>query len=319
VAPDLTRLGYCVFALDYGNNATGDIPKSAGQLQTFVDEVLAKTGARKVSIVGHSQGGMMPRYLIKFLGASGKVDDLVGLSPSNHGTTNPLAGPAGQFGCTACTQQMAGSPFITHLNAGDQTPAPVSYTVVETRNDEVVTPYTSEFLPGTADGRVTNVLLQDKCPADSTDHVGIIYDPVAIQWMLNALGRPGPADPKFAPDCTGQGASTYPDSTSVAPTGSGGAARPGHLIIGGARRHGRKLHVAITVRRKAVRKVVVRLRAPNGTALGRSRTVTVSKRRVVRITPKAALIADGRRYRLSARGTSAGKKVSAARRFRLRG
>ena len=40
-------------------------------------------------MVGHSQGGMMPRYYIKFLGGAGKVDDLVGLSPSNHGTVQP--------------------------------------------------------------------------------------------------------------------------------------------------------------------------------------------------------------------------------------
>ena len=41
-------------------------------------------------MVGHSQGGMMPRYYIKFLGGADKVDDLVGLAPSNHGTSNPL-------------------------------------------------------------------------------------------------------------------------------------------------------------------------------------------------------------------------------------
>ena len=39
-----------------------------------------------MSLVGHSQGGMMPRYYLKFLGGVGKVDDLVGLVPSNHGT-----------------------------------------------------------------------------------------------------------------------------------------------------------------------------------------------------------------------------------------
>jgi triacylglycerol lipase len=209
VAPALTRRGYCVFALDYGNgpipgvNAVGDIPTSARQLKTFVDRVRTATGASKVSIVGHSQGGMMPRYLIEFLGGAGEIDDLIGLSPSNHGTTNPAAPAAAAGGCPACGQQVAGSDFLEELNAGDQTPAPVSYTVVETRYDEVVTPRESEFLPAGGDGRVTNVLLQDACPTDLTDHVAITDDPVAIQWMLSALGRPGPAPPDFKPDCSG--------------------------------------------------------------------------------------------------------------------
>jgi triacylglycerol lipase len=324
LAPALTRLDYCVFALDYGNNATGDIPKSARQLRTFVDQVLKETGAAKVAIVGHSQGGMMPRYLIKFLDRSTKVDELVGLSPSNHGTTNPGAGPAGGFGCTACAQQAAGSEFIANLNAGDRTPAPTSYTVVQTRNDEVVTPFDSAFLPTTGDGRVTNVLLQDRCPADVTDHIGITYDPVAFQWVLNAVGRPGPADPAFEPDCSGAGASTYPDTDSVSGGGSEGGggpgpgADPGKLVIGGARRHGRRLHVAIKSRGNAVQKVVVRLRTRKGKGLGRTKKrVTVQKRRVVRIRPRAKL-QRGKRYRLVAKGTSFGRTVTKRKTFRLR-
>src|ERR1700754_4241060 len=42
--------GYCVFSLDYGNRATGDIPTSAQQLKEFVARVLAATGATKVSM-----------------------------------------------------------------------------------------------------------------------------------------------------------------------------------------------------------------------------------------------------------------------------
>ena len=100
IAPALEQHGYCVFEIDYGNNATGDIPTSAGQLRDFVDHVLSATGAAKVSIVGHSQGGMMPRYYIKNLGGDAKVDDLVGHAPSNHGTTNQAAQWA--TWCTAC-------------------------------------------------------------------------------------------------------------------------------------------------------------------------------------------------------------------------
>ena len=89
----------------------------------------------------------MPRYYIKFLGGAAKVDDLVGLSPSNHGTTNPLVLEGAALGCTACAEQEAvGSSFLNKLNRGDETPAPVDYTVVQTRYDAVVVPYTSAFL-----------------------------------------------------------------------------------------------------------------------------------------------------------------------------
>ena len=44
----LNSAGYCVFALDYGNRATGPIERSAEQLKAFVTKVLAATGAAKV-------------------------------------------------------------------------------------------------------------------------------------------------------------------------------------------------------------------------------------------------------------------------------
>jgi triacylglycerol esterase/lipase EstA (alpha/beta hydrolase family) len=199
VSPQLKSAGYCVFALEYGNRATGDIAESAGQLKRFVDAVLGATGAHRVSLVGHSQGGMMPRYYIKFLGGDSKVDDLVGLAPSNHGTTNPGAFVTGATICVACDQQRAGSDFLQQLNAGDETPGPVSYTVVETKYDEVVTPYTSAFL---ATGpNTTNILLQDACPAEVIDHHEIPNSQLAIRWTLQALGRPGPANPADPPSC----------------------------------------------------------------------------------------------------------------------
>lgn len=200
VAPQIKAAGYCVFSLDYGNNATGDIPTSASQLGSFLDQVLAETGASKVDLVGHSQGGMMPRYWMKFDGGAAKVDDLVGIAPSNHGTTNPLAAPAGSF-CPACAEQAAGSAFITSLNAGGDTQSGPDYTVISTRYDEVVTPFTSQALTGPS-SQVTNVVLQSQCPLDASEHLTIPDDPVTLRWVLDALGRSGPADPAFKPSCT---------------------------------------------------------------------------------------------------------------------
>jgi len=91
--PLLADNGYCVFAANFGGTpgnllqGTGDITQSAAELASFVTQVLAATGASKVDLVGHSQGGMMPRYYLKFLGGAPKVQTLVGLAPSNHGTT----------------------------------------------------------------------------------------------------------------------------------------------------------------------------------------------------------------------------------------
>jgi triacylglycerol lipase len=207
MSPALKAAGYCVYSFDYGAYGgsdaagvygTGPIEKSAAELRDEVTKVRAATGAAKVDLVGHSQGGMMPRYYLKNLGGAKYVDDLVGLSPSNHGTSNPVAGPAGVT-CPACAQQVTGSPFITALNAGDETPGSVSYTQVVTRYDEVVIPYTSGYLA--AGPRVTNLTLQDKCPTDTSDHLRTPYSTAAIAITKNALGRTGPADPGYRPPC----------------------------------------------------------------------------------------------------------------------
>lgn len=199
LSPMLARDGYCVFALDYGLRGTGPIEASAAQLGAFIDQVLSATGAPKVSLVGHSQGGMMPRYYLRFLGGAAKVDELIGLAPSNHGTGQPLAPVVGPV-CTACEQQVTGSPFLTNLNAGREVEPGVDYTNVVTRYDEVVIPYRSGYLTGPA-AEVTNITLQDKCRLDFTEHLLIIYDYPALQWVKHALLRDGPASPSFRPFC----------------------------------------------------------------------------------------------------------------------
>jgi triacylglycerol esterase/lipase EstA (alpha/beta hydrolase family) len=212
-APILANHGYCVFAFNYGGSSatsdlqgTGDIAASAAQLATFVNTVLAATGAAKVDLVGHSQGGMMPRYYINFLGGAAKVATFVALAPSNYGTTlDGLTVLGADIGliepinsalattCTACVQQEEGSAFLAKLNA-TPTVAGVNYTVIETRDDEVVTPYRNAFLP--AAPNVSNITLQNQCPLDASDHLEIASDPVAMADMLNALD---PAQPVRVP------------------------------------------------------------------------------------------------------------------------
>jgi triacylglycerol esterase/lipase EstA (alpha/beta hydrolase family) len=215
LSPLLYDNGYCVFALNYGSYAgagslgiyaTGSIPASAEQLASFVNQVLAATGASQVDIVGHSQGGMMPRYYLKNLGGAAKVHTLVGLAPSNHGTTLlGLATLAGYFPgataflgvlCPACEQQTAGSSFITSLNSGGDTVPGVSYTSIESSYDEVVTPYTSAFLSGS---NVTNIDLQQQCFLDDGEHLSMPYDHIADADVLTALDPAHPQHPACYP------------------------------------------------------------------------------------------------------------------------
>ncbi|WP_328722527.1 alpha/beta fold hydrolase [Streptomyces sp. NBC_00247] len=213
LAPYLVARGYCVFSLDYGQlpgvpvfNGLGPIDKSAAQLSAFVDKVLAATGKSKADLVGHSQGGMMPNYYLKFLGGAAKVNALVALAPDNHGTT--LLGltkllpyfPGAESLLNAATpglaDQVAGSPFVTKLNSLPDTVAGVKYTVISTRYDEVVTPYRTQYLSG---ANVRNVLLQDLCAVDLSEHVLIgTTDKIAFHEVANAL------DPAHATttDCT---------------------------------------------------------------------------------------------------------------------
>ncbi|MEU6665940.1 alpha/beta fold hydrolase [Streptomyces sp. NPDC046727] len=201
LAPRLQRAGYCVYALNYGAadaaplKATGDMVASAGQLASFVDRVRTATGAAKVDLVGHSQGGMMPRYYIDRLGGAAKVARLVALTPPNHGTTfqglgllaRAIPGADVLLGvsCRACEQQVVGSDFLKDLNAGGGTVPDVGYTVIATVHDQVVTPFTSSYLTPAA--HVSNQTVQTYCLTDDSDHIDISYDPVATRLVLNAL------------------------------------------------------------------------------------------------------------------------------------
>jgi triacylglycerol esterase/lipase EstA (alpha/beta hydrolase family) len=215
ISPYLAEQGYCVYAFNYGQtiwpsmfNAMGNIANSAAQLSSFVNHVRSVTGAHQVDIVGWSQGGMMPRYYINDLGGASYVHELVALAPSNYGTTldgiENLVSSLGGLGiatslvspfCKACDQQLQGSSFLNALNAGGGTRPGVHYVVIETRYDEVVTPYTNAFLSGP---NVQNIVLQNQCSQDHSDHLSIPYDSNALQDVANALGADNPS---FRPSC----------------------------------------------------------------------------------------------------------------------
>ncbi|QCB50489.1 alpha/beta fold hydrolase [Rhodococcus sp. PAMC28707] len=230
MAPALAGEGYCVYALDYGAVRTlldpdkviwglGDIPTSAARLATFIDAVLARTGAPKVDIVGHSQGGTVARQYLKFNGgvddvdpSSSKVENLVTLGGTNHGTNFGgieqmylVLAAAGLdqtiiseilFGLTglgtAGRQQLIGSPTLQRLNAGGEVEPGVRYTVVGTKFDKVVTPPERTFLDPSGSAEVRNMWVQDGCESNVVPHQGLTFDDRVTYIVQSAL------DPTFS-------------------------------------------------------------------------------------------------------------------------
>lgn len=216
LAPALAQQGFCVFGENLGASdaaagqipgvyLTGPVKDSARGLGQEVDKVLAATGARKVDLVGWSQGGIVARGYLKFFGgadaadpAADKVAHVVTMGATNHGTTfsglatlakafgiNPaLPSPMGQ----AAVDQEIGSTYLAELNAGGDTLPGVDYTVIGSRYDEVSTPYQRTFLTAGAGATVHNVTLQDGCPIDLSDHIQLPYSPRVIGLTEKALG-----------------------------------------------------------------------------------------------------------------------------------
>lgn len=210
-APLLHNEGYCVFALTYGRLPTPDpvtqelggmarMQDSARELKRFVRKVLRRTGARKVDIVGHSQGTLMPNWYVKFLGGARHVRTYVSLAPLWHGTqvASPaevssvlLGDDAGTPVCEACAQFAPGSAFMRKLRSGGVAVPGVRYTNIVTRYDQLVVPHTSGIEEG-----MRNHVVQDHCQTDFSEHFEIAADPVAAALVLNALD---PRNPRPVP------------------------------------------------------------------------------------------------------------------------
>ncbi len=187
-AEALHNAGYCVWGYNYGKNtgvsiqslapsmyATGDIFTSVDEVARDIDYVLSKTGADKVDLVGHSQGGMIPKAYIAKYGAS-KVDRVVSMGAPFHGTEFNGMGRFARalinfaphimtfFLSPASAQQIIGSDFNTWLNNHPDTVAGVTYTSFFTPDDTVVTPNSTSHLTAVEGADVANVNVKEVCP-----------------------------------------------------------------------------------------------------------------------------------------------------------
>ena len=210
LGPYLASQGFCAFAPTYGEAIPGvpvggmaPVPRSAAEISAFIGQVRTATGAARVDLVGHSEGGFQALYGPKFIpGEAAAVARVVALAPPTHGTTfaslvtigddlgtSPLTGAIIAAGCPACSELTTGSSLVSGLNAGPVAQPGIAYTVIASARDELVTPYGTEFVsePG-----VSNETVQDFCPLDPVGHIGLAYDTDVAQLVRNALDPASP-------------------------------------------------------------------------------------------------------------------------------
>lgn len=205
---DLATQGYCTFSLTYGAypelpliGGLGPIAHSSAQIAAFVEQVRAATGAAKVDVVGHSEGGFLSLYLAKMQGIASEINRVVAIAPPSHGADSAsvfilaeLLLPGGRstldkilstVGLPVLADTLPGGSAMTALNSGPIAQPGIAYTVITSRFDEIVTPpgptsFVNE--PG-----VTNEWVQDSCPLDLVGHVGEASDRNVWHLVGNAL------------------------------------------------------------------------------------------------------------------------------------
>ncbi|MBB4684881.1 lipase family alpha/beta hydrolase [Amycolatopsis jiangsuensis] len=196
--PLFRQLGipYCTSDSPSDRYNMGDMQTRA-QYVTYGIREMHRLAGRPIAIMGHSQGGMIMRWSLRFWpDTRDMVDDVIGMAGTNHGSVivPALCVP----NCAASLwQQRANSDFTKALNSGQETFPGISYTEIYSRTDEFVQPNLDDH--GTSSvhgggGAITNVAVQDVCPLAVPEHLLIgTLDPVTSALAVDALSHPGPA------------------------------------------------------------------------------------------------------------------------------
>lgn len=239
-AEKLTQDGHCVFSLDYPNSS-GPMDVSAGYLKTFIDGVREATrpaggAAPKVAIVGHSIGGLIPRYYMRHLGGASAVAELVTMGTAHNcfkeqavmgqdAQANDIHGPsaAWQSNCQQngvnrdplpplCVQlRFEGSSFLNSVNTPYTVEPGVDYTALFAREDVVASAslYEADPNPENPDeirntavmqlaGPSAQVTNELHCDPDLS-HGAEPWNTNMVEMTKKALTTPGPMPADYVP------------------------------------------------------------------------------------------------------------------------
>jgi hypothetical protein len=195
--PALEALGIPWCTVDLPVGGSGDLQLNAEYVVNAIRLVHRRSG-RRIGIIGHSQGGLSPRWAFRFWPDTREmVDDLVGYAPPNHGSRSANLTCESDSPCSPSTHQFrTDSRFNAALNSFAETWAGISYTSVYSHTDFIATPNADDTGTSslhTGRGSIANVAIQDVCPLQTTEHLGLAYDAVAWALAYDALSHDGAA------------------------------------------------------------------------------------------------------------------------------
>ena len=193
---------FCAITLP--DSALADIQQAGEYITGAIRTLYAADNHRPIAIVGWSQGGMVPRWALRFWpDTRARVAKLIALDPSNHGTLDATDCYATASCPAAFWQQASTAHFIAALNSYAETFAGIAYTVIYSRADEIVVPNLNAAGSSslhTGAGQRANIAVQSICPADASEHLAMgTYDPVGYALVIDALDHAAPADPARIP------------------------------------------------------------------------------------------------------------------------
>lgn len=173
-----------------------DIRRSAEYELRTIEYVLRETGAEEVILIGHSQGGLIARYLLQALGvtAVANVTRAVYLCTPHRGTwaatagvahgaaahalaRMPFVGKKVELSGESALQMIPGSSFLEDLNARPL-PTNVGHTNLYNYLDPLVWPPSFARLPYP---EATNVLFQ------KIGHLHALYDIQELEVILRSI------------------------------------------------------------------------------------------------------------------------------------
>ena len=142
-----------VFTMNY--NVIGhDVEELAAQLRGYVENVLNRTGATRVHLVGHSLGGLVARTYVQEFGGDERVHTCVTMGTPHGGTY------AAWFGRGRAARQIRPRSELLDRLERDAKPTTIRFVSYYSNLDPLVVPASSGMLTTPA-LKATNIFLKD--------------------------------------------------------------------------------------------------------------------------------------------------------------